>query len=131
LVALKTVFVELFQPFIAAFVASLRAVNSTAVALSNSASEPTRWNFAKALEGWDATFDKLLKGLENKAAEVRFCLNGSSRVLTEPRSAFQDRKSRLRPTARPHPTTPSPGSSDVDTRGRYSLFSSASAHGGY
>ncbi|KAI0282196.1 P-loop containing nucleoside triphosphate hydrolase protein [Russula aff. rugulosa BPL654] len=91
--ALKTVFVELFRPFIAAFVASLRAANNTAVALSNSASDPTRWNFAKAFEGWDATFDKLLKGLENKAAE--------------------DRKSRLRPTARP-PTTPSPSSSDVD-----------------
>ena len=68
--ALKTVFVELFRPFITAFVASLRAVNNTAVALSNSASEPC-WNFAKAFEGWDATFDKLLKGLENKAAEVR------------------------------------------------------------
>jgi signal recognition particle receptor subunit alpha len=73
--ALKTVFVELFRPFIAAFVASLRAVNNTAVALSNSASEPASWNFAKAFEGWDATFDKLLKGLENKAAEVRSCHN--------------------------------------------------------
>ena len=81
--ALKTVFVKLFQPFIAAFVASLHAVNNTAVALSNSASEPTRWNFVKALEGWDATFDKLLKGLENKAAEVRFCLNVSTRALTQ------------------------------------------------
>ena len=69
--ALKTVFVELFRPFIAAFVATLRAANNTAVALSNSASDPIRWNFAKAFEGWDATFDKLLKGLENKAAEVR------------------------------------------------------------
>ena len=69
--ALKTVFVKLFQPFLAAFVASLHAVNSTTVALSTSASEPTRWNFAKAFEGWDAAFDKLLKGLENKAAEVR------------------------------------------------------------
>jgi signal recognition particle receptor subunit alpha len=69
--ALKTVFVELFRPFVAAFVASLRAANNTAIALSNSVSEPTRWNFTKAFEGWDATFDKLLKGLENKAAEVR------------------------------------------------------------
>jgi signal recognition particle receptor subunit alpha len=75
LVALKTVFVELFRPLIAAIVASLRAANNTAVALSNSASEPTRWNFAKAFEGWDATFDKLLKGLENKASEVRSCHN--------------------------------------------------------
>jgi signal recognition particle receptor subunit alpha len=74
LAALKTVFVKLFQPFLAAFVASLHAVNNTAVALSNAASQPTCWNFTKALEGWDAAFDKLLKGLQNKAAEVRFCL---------------------------------------------------------
>ena len=80
--ALKTVFVEIFQPFLAAFVASLHAVNSTAVALSNSTSEPSRWNFAKAFEGWDAAFDKLLKGLENKAAEVRFCHERSRRALT-------------------------------------------------
>ncbi|KAH9997500.1 SRP54-type protein [Russula vinacea] len=105
--ALKTVFVKLFQPFIAAFVASLHAVNNTAVALSNSASEPTRWNFVKALEGWDATFDKLLKGLESKAAE--------------------DRKYRLRPTARLPPTTSSPGSSDIDTR---RILASAESHPG-
>jgi len=80
--ALKTVFVKLFQPFIAAFVASLHAVNNTAVALSNAAAEPTRWNFAKVLEGWDAAFDKLLKGLENKAAEVRSCHVHTTRALT-------------------------------------------------
>lgn len=132
MVALKTVFVELFRPFIAAVVASLRAANNTAVALSNSASEPTRWNFAKAFEGWDATFDKLLKGLENKAAEVRFVLRLiKSGTHAEPRSAFQDRKSRLRPAARPPPTTPSPSSSDIDTRERHSLLPSAPANGGY
>ncbi|KAI0306777.1 SRP54-type protein [Multifurca ochricompacta] len=89
--ALKIVFVELFQPFLAAFVASLHAISSSAVVLSMT--EATRWNFENALEGWDIAFDKLLKGLENKAAE--------------------DRKLRLRPAARP-PPTPSPGSSDVD-----------------
>ncbi|KAH9966425.1 SRP54-type protein [Russula dissimulans] len=93
--ALKTIFVKRFQPFITAFVASLHAVNSTAIALSNAASGTTRWNFAKAFEGWDVAFNKLLKGLENKAAE--------------------DRKSRLRPTARPPlSTTPSPSTSDID-----------------
>lgn len=92
--ALKTIFVKLFQPFLAAFVASLHVVKNTAIALSNSVSEPSRWNFAEALEGWDAAFDKLLQGLENKVAE--------------------DRKHRLRPAARPPPLTPSPGSSDVD-----------------
>lgn len=70
--ALKTIFVKLFQPFLAAFVASLHVVKNTAIALSNSASEAPRWNFAEALEGWDAAFDKLLQGLENKVAEVRF-----------------------------------------------------------
>ncbi|KAH9079181.1 P-loop containing nucleoside triphosphate hydrolase protein [Lactarius deliciosus] len=92
--ALKTIFVKLFQPFLAAFVASLHVVKNTAIALSNSAPEPPRWNLAEALEGWDSAFDKLLQGLENKVAE--------------------DRKHRLRPAARPPPLTPSPGSSDVD-----------------
>ena len=68
--ALKTIFVKLFQPFLAAFVASLHVVKNTAIALSNSVSEAPRWNFAEALEGWDAAFDKLLHGLENKVAEV-------------------------------------------------------------
>lgn len=75
-------FVKLFQPFIAAFVASLHAVNSSAVALSNTVSEPTRWNFAKALKGWDVAFDKLLKGLENKAAEVRLSHGRTDRSFT-------------------------------------------------
>ena len=67
--ALKTIFVKLFQPFLAAFVASLHVVKNTAIAL---VSEPPRWNLTEALEGWDAAFDKLLQGLENKVAEVRF-----------------------------------------------------------
>ncbi|KAI0064681.1 P-loop containing nucleoside triphosphate hydrolase protein [Artomyces pyxidatus] len=95
LAALKTLFVKLFEPFLATFVASLHAVNSKAVAVSNAASEATSWNFAKAFEGWDAVFDKLLRGLEEKAAV--------------------DRKSRLRPSTRPAIESPSTGSSDVDT----------------
>ena len=67
--ALKTIFVKLFQPFLAAFVASLHVVKNTAIAISNP--EPPRWNFAEAFEGWDAAFDKLLQSLENKVAEVR------------------------------------------------------------
>lgn len=125
--ALKTVFVKLFQPFLAAFVASLHAVNSSAVTLSNSASEPIRWNFARALEGWDAAFDKLLKGLENKAAEVRYSHEHSGCIS---RSARQDRKSRLRPATRPLPLTSSPGSSDADARECSSYLWSASAHDG-
>jgi signal recognition particle receptor subunit alpha len=62
LLALKTLFIKYYEPFIAAFVASLHALNSAkAVAL-----EPTSWNFAKAFENWDSLFDKILSGLEDK-----------------------------------------------------------------
>ncbi|KAI0747993.1 signal recognition particle binding protein [Daedaleopsis nitida] len=69
LLALKTLFVKLFQPFLATFVASLH-VSSTAK-LSSSADTSTSWDFRKALDGWDAVFDKLLRGLEDKAAQER------------------------------------------------------------
>lgn len=68
LAALKTLFIKLFQPFLASFVASLHAINSGKALAGEVA---TQWNFAKALEGWDAIFDKLLRGLEDKAAQVR------------------------------------------------------------
>ncbi|KAI0637097.1 P-loop containing nucleoside triphosphate hydrolase protein [Trametes polyzona] len=67
--ALKTLFVKLFQPFLASFVASLH-VTSTA-SLSSSGASPTTWNLAKAFQGWDGVFDKLLRGLEDKAAQER------------------------------------------------------------
>lgn len=67
LAALKTLFVKLFQPFLATFVASLHAINSAKEAASQAT---TSWNFAKAFEGWDNAFDKLLRGLEDKAAQV-------------------------------------------------------------
>lgn len=35
------------------------------------------WNFAKAFDGWDSVFDKVLRGLEDKSAQV-----GSLRFLT-------------------------------------------------
>lgn len=62
LLALKTLFVKYYEPFIAAFVASLHALNSVKAA----ALDPTTWNFAKALESWDVIFDKVLSGLEDK-----------------------------------------------------------------
>lgn len=68
LAALKTLFVKYFEPFIAAFVASLHAINSAKI----TALEATSWDFAKAFEGWDTLFDKLLRGLEDKAAFVRY-----------------------------------------------------------
>ncbi|KAL0565357.1 hypothetical protein V5O48_016668 [Marasmius crinis-equi] len=66
--ALKTLFVKLFQPIIATFVASLHAVNSGKVVAAEAAAS---FNFAAAFEGWDKVFDKVLKGFEDKAALER------------------------------------------------------------
>lgn len=62
---LKTLFIKLFEPFLATFVASLHAINSR-----KAVSAATQWDFSKAFEGWDKIFDKVLKGLEDKAAQV-------------------------------------------------------------
>jgi signal recognition particle receptor subunit alpha len=70
LVALKTVFVKLFGPFLTTFLASLHAAGSNKAATSDASQSFINWNFAKAFEGWDAAFDKLLKGFEDKAAQV-------------------------------------------------------------
>ncbi|KAJ7261356.1 signal recognition particle binding protein [Mycena haematopus] len=78
LAALKTLFVKMFQPFLATFVASLHAINSGKAAVVEAASA---FSFADAFDGWDKMFDKLLRSLEDKAA--------------------QDRKSRLRTVVRP------------------------------
>ncbi|KAJ3505503.1 hypothetical protein NLJ89_g7380 [Agrocybe chaxingu] len=90
LAAMKRLFVQYFEPFLAALVASLHSFNSAKAARIQQA---TSWDFAKTFERWDVLFDKLLKGLEEKAA--------------------QDRKSRLRTTVRaqvenitPPPDTP-------------------------
>ncbi|TFK88673.1 signal recognition particle binding protein [Polyporus arcularius HHB13444] len=69
LLALKTLFIKLFQPFLASFVASLHVTSSAK--LSSSAAPSASWNFRKAFEGWDGVFDKLLRGLEDKAAQER------------------------------------------------------------
>jgi len=70
LAALKTLFVKLFQPFLATFVASLHAASNGK--LSSGANQTaTTWNFTKAFDGWDGIFDKLLRCLEDKAAQDR------------------------------------------------------------
>lgn len=66
LAAIKALFVKLFEPFLATFVASLHALNNK----STSARALQTWDFIKAFEGWDKVFDKILKGLEDKAAQV-------------------------------------------------------------
>lgn len=67
LAALKTLFVKLFKPFLVTFVASLHAISAGKTTASATV---TSWNFAKAFEGWDKVFDKVLRGLEDKAAQV-------------------------------------------------------------
>jgi signal recognition particle receptor subunit alpha len=70
LIALKTVFVKLFGPFLTTFIASLHAASSTTGVASSGSQGLINWDFSKAFEGWDAAFDKLLKGFEDKAAQV-------------------------------------------------------------
>lgn len=64
--SMKTLFVELFRPFLTAFVASLHTVNNGATLASEVL---TSWDFTKALDGWDKTFERLLKGLEEKVSQ--------------------------------------------------------------
>ncbi|KAJ7090258.1 signal recognition particle binding protein [Mycena belliarum] len=92
LAALKTLFVKMFQPFLATFVASLHAINSGKATVVEATGV---FNFADAFDGWDKIFDKLLKSLEGKAA--------------------QDRKSRLRPVVLPPVEDSSPPSEDLET----------------
>ncbi|KAG6379125.1 SRP54-type protein [Boletus reticuloceps] len=95
LTAMKALFIKLFEPFLATFVASLHAMNNGKQAPCTARDPSASWNFAKAFEGWDKLFDKLLKGIEEKAA--------------------QERKSRLRPVTYAEPSTPSPPSDDLGT----------------
>ncbi|KAK0228139.1 SRP54-type protein [Armillaria fumosa] len=68
LIALKTLFMKMFEPFLATFVTSLRKAN----AKTTSAKEnPRSWNFSKVFERWDQVFDKLLKELEDKDRKSR------------------------------------------------------------
>ena len=66
LTAMKALFIQLFEPFIATFVASLHAINTG----KQPSTGQSPWNFTKAFEGWDNMFDKLLKSFEEKAAQV-------------------------------------------------------------
>ncbi|KAG5653262.1 hypothetical protein H0H81_001422 [Sphagnurus paluster] len=91
LAALRSLFVKYFEPFLISFVASLHAIETGKIANA----EATSWNFAKVFEGWDDIFDKLLKGLEDRA--------------------MQDRKARLRTVARPLPEQFTPPSDDQST----------------
>jgi signal recognition particle receptor subunit alpha len=64
LAAMKRLFVQYFEPFVAAFMTSLHSLGTI------KAPESGSWDFSKIFERWDMLFDKLLKGLEEKAAQV-------------------------------------------------------------
>jgi hypothetical protein len=111
--ALKTVFVKLFEPFLAAFIASLHAASSGKIGSAGGAT-PLTWDFAKAFEGWDLAFDKLLRGFEEKASKVRFLfhamfrrLNSHTRngvpVFVRPRDLLSNQ---VRPLTIPAPVSP-------------------------
>lgn len=77
--ALKSVFVKLFEPFLRSFVTSLHAINAGKAA---SAGTPKPWDFTQAFKDWDQMFDKLLKNFEDKAAQVRLTINALPSLLS-------------------------------------------------
>jgi signal recognition particle receptor subunit alpha len=97
LTALKNVFVSLYEPFLTALVTSLHAKSWTSPSSATpvnsiQGSGPFTWDFAKVFSGWDKTFDKVLKLVEDKVAA--------------------ERKSRLRSVPKQSVIQPSPPSSD-------------------
>ena len=75
LVAMKRLFVQYFEPFVTAFIASLHSLTT----LTSPSSFP---DFSKIFEKWDMLFDKLLKGLEEKAAQVPLSLTDGFLIVT-------------------------------------------------
>ena len=101
LAALKSVFLSLYEPFLASFVASVHGKFSSAsqsITLSKGVTinpDISTWDFSRIFEGWDKTFDKVLKRIEEKVS--------------------QDRKARIRSVPKPSLTQPSPPSSTDGT----------------
>jgi len=96
LAAMKRLFVQYFEPFVAAFMTSLHSLGTI------KAPESGSWDFSKIFERWDMLFDKLLKGLEEKAAQDRKSrLRSSIRTITEDEtpSNEQDTAPSLNPDA--------------------------------
>ncbi|PPQ78543.1 hypothetical protein CVT25_011815, partial [Psilocybe cyanescens] len=91
LAAMKRLFIQYFEPFVTSFVASLHNISSVKAV----AGQGPSWDFTKTFERWDVLFDKLLKSLEEKAA--------------------QDRKSRLRSVVRAPIEDSTPPSDEPDT----------------
>jgi signal recognition particle receptor subunit alpha len=66
---IRTVFVDMFAPFLKSFLASVHA--SVGVAAAGVGSLAPQWDFKAQLRDWDATFDKILRSLQDKATQVR------------------------------------------------------------
>lgn len=111
LVALKSVFVKLFEPFLRSFVTSLHAINAGKAV---PAGTHMPWDFMQAFKDWDQVFDRLLKNFEDKAAQVRPTSNASPPfsliTLTK-----QERRSRNKPTVQRIIEDATPPSDDPST----------------
>ena len=66
---IRTVFVDMFAPFLKSFLASVHASVGIAAAGAGSIAQ---WDFKAQLRDWDTTFDKILRSLQDKAAQVRY-----------------------------------------------------------
>lgn len=66
---IRNVFVDMFAPFLKNFLAAVHAsASATAAGVSSLAHQ---WDFKTQFHEWDATFDKILRSLQDKAAQVR------------------------------------------------------------
>jgi signal recognition particle receptor subunit alpha len=109
---MKALFIKLFEPFLATFVASLHAMNKGKLTSLPTRDTTSLWNFAKAFDGWDKVFDKLLRGFEEKAAMVLDLCTMADVCLLD----VQERKSRFRPVTHTEQINLSPPSDDFSTR---------------
>jgi signal recognition particle receptor subunit alpha len=66
---IRNVFVDMFAPFLKNFLAAVHA--STSATAAGIGSLVPQWDFKAQLREWDATFDKILRSLQDKAAQVR------------------------------------------------------------
>jgi signal recognition particle receptor subunit alpha len=72
--AVKSVFLALYQPFLTNFVSSLhggRVFSAHAGGDEAHRERPLAWSIPGILLGWDKTFDKILKSIEDKVAQDR------------------------------------------------------------
>jgi signal recognition particle receptor subunit alpha len=64
---MRSLFIKLFQPILATFVASLHTFSGSKA----STDLAVKWDFKKAFQEWNSVFDKVLRSLEDKASAER------------------------------------------------------------